>query len=36
MKYKIQEMMIKSNTKEEAIDKWTVEVDEKLYKMDQQ
>ena len=27
--------MIKSNAKEEAIDKWTVELDEKLYKMEQ-
>ena len=26
--------MIKSNAKEEAIDKWTVELDEKLYKME--
>ena len=35
IKYKVQEMMIKSNTKEEAIDKWTAKLDEKLEKMEQ-
>ena len=35
MKYKIEEMMIKSKAKEKAIDKWTVELDKKLYKMEQ-
>ena len=35
MKYKVQEMMIESNAKEEAIDKWTAELDEKLEKMEQ-
>ena len=34
-KYKVQEMMIKSNAKEEAINKWTAEIDEKLDKMEQ-
>ena len=35
MKYKVQEMMIESNAKEGAIDKWTAELDEKLEKMEQ-
>ena len=35
MKYKVQEMMIESKTKEEAIDKWTGELDEKLEKIEQ-
>ena len=35
MKYKVQEMMIESYAKEEAIDKWTAELDEKLEKMEQ-
>ena len=35
MKYKVQEMMIESNTNEEAIEKWTAELDEKLEKMEQ-
>ena len=30
MKYKVQEMMIESSAKKEAIDKWTAEPDEKL------
>ena len=34
-KCKAQEMMIKSNAKEEAIDKWTAEIDEKLDEMEQ-
>ena len=35
MKYKVQEMMIENNAKEEAINKWTAELDEKLEKMEQ-
>ena len=35
MKYKIQETIIESNAKEEAIDKWTAKLDEKLQKMEQ-
>ena len=35
MKYKVQEMMIESNAKEEAIDKWTAELNEKLQKIEQ-
>ena len=35
MKYKVQEMMIESNAKEGAIDKWTAELDEKKKKMEQ-
>ena len=35
MKYKVQEMMIENSAKEEAIDKWTAELDEKLEKMEQ-
>ena len=35
MKCKVQEMMIKSKAKEEAIDKWTAELDEKLKKIEQ-
>ena len=35
MKYKVQEMMIETNAKEKAIDKWTAEIDEKLEKMEQ-
>ena len=35
MKYKVQEMMIESNAKDGAIDKWTAELDEKLEKMEQ-
>ena len=35
MKYKVQEMVIDSNAKEEAIDKWTAKHDEKLEKKEQ-
>ena len=35
MKYKVQEMMIESSAKKEAIDKWTAELDEKLEKLEQ-
>ena len=35
MKYKVQEMMIENNAKEEAINKWKAELDEKLEKMEQ-
>ena len=35
MKYKVQEMMIDSNAKEEAIDKWTAKHDEKLKKKEE-
>ena len=35
MEYKVQELMIDSNAKEEAIDKWAAELDEKLEKMEQ-
>ena len=35
IKYKVQEMMIESKAKEEAIDKWTAKLDEKLEKMEQ-
>ena len=35
MKYEVQKMMIESNTNEEAIDKWTAELNDKLEKMEQ-
>ena len=35
MHYKVQEMMFESNANEEATDKWAVELDEKLEKMEQ-
>ena len=35
MKYKVQEMMIESSAKKEAIDKWIAELDEKLEKLEQ-
>ena len=35
MEYKVQELMIESNAKEEAIDKWAAELDEKLEKIEQ-
>ena len=35
MKYKVQEMIIDRNAKEEAIDKWTAKHDEKLVKKEQ-
>lgn len=36
MKYKVQDMTMENNANEEAIDKWTAELDKRLEKMGNQ